>query len=63
MFTHSTAFEFTVVTATEETVFPLETVLARPRGDMALEELVPPHLCATVEGAVRVIWEEGVFEC
>jgi hypothetical protein len=63
MFTFATAFEFTVITADGEQEVDLEDVLARPRADMPIEELVPPHLCATVDGAIRVVWQDGELEC
>lgn len=60
----SPATEFTVVLGSGEevTVTPGD-VLARPRGDLPLIELIPPHLCATFNGAVRILWEGDSREC
>jgi hypothetical protein len=63
MFSFVTAVEFTVVTETGEAKVDYDAVLARPRGDLALEDLIPPHVCATFDGAVRVVWDGGSYEC
>jgi len=51
------------VSTGEQVTIDLFAVLARPRGDLPLDDLIPPHACATVPGAVRVIWEGGSLEC
>jgi len=64
MFSHaSEATVFTVVTDDGERQIGPDQILARARGDLPLTELVPPFLCRTVEGAVRVLWDEGELEC
>ena len=55
--------EFTVHTSTGSLVIDLEEVMARVRGDIPLEELLPPHLCSTVEGAETVTWDDKRHEC
>lgn len=57
------AIEFTVHTPTGTVVIDLEDVMARARGDIPLEELLPPHLCNTVEGAVSVTWDNKSYQC
>ncbi len=37
--------------------------MAVPRADLPLENLLPPHLCRVVDGAIRVTWESGELEC
>lgn len=61
---NSPAVEFTVMLASgsELTVAPGD-VLARHRGDLPLVDLIPPHLCATIDGAVRILWDGGSREC
>ena len=57
------AIELTVHTPTGTVVIDLEDVMARARGDIPLEKLLPPHLCNTVEGAEFVTWGEKRYEC
>ena len=57
------SFEFTVHTSTGSLVIDLEEVMARARGDIPLEELLPPHLCDTVEGAENITWDDKRYEC
>ena len=57
------SFEFTVQTLTGNLVIDLEEVMARARGDIPLEELLPPHLCETVEGAETVTWDDKSYKC
>lgn len=54
---------FTVVTGEGETNVRPDDVLARARGDLDLERLIPPFLCETVDGAVRVVWDGGEHRC
>lgn len=64
MFSHAAPDPgFTVVTPTGEQSVALAGILARPRADIVLSELVPPFLCTTVSGAIRVTWNSGSFEC
>ncbi len=57
------AIEFKVHTPTGTVVIDLEEVMARARGDIPLEELLPPHLCNRVEGAVSVTWDDKSYQC
>lgn len=41
----------------------LEDYTAMLRADIALTDLVPPHLCAVVPAAVSVTWQTGEFQC
>lgn len=61
--TSSQATTYTVHTdsGTEEVPAPRYMVL--PRFDLPLEDLLPPHLCRVVDGAVRVTWDDGELEC
>ncbi|MCI0677882.1 MAG: hypothetical protein L0Z63_02405 [Actinobacteria bacterium] len=63
MFAYHTQVEFTVDTAEGPVMVPLESILARPRGDLPLEETVPPHLCLVIPGAVAVRWAGGEWRC
>ena len=57
------ATEFTVHTPTGTVVIDLEEVMARARADIPLAELLPPHLCDTVEGAEFVTWDDKRYQC
>jgi hypothetical protein len=57
------AIEFTVHTPTGTVIIDLEDVMARARSDVPLEELLPPHLCNTVEGAESVTWDDKSYQC
>jgi len=57
------AIEFSVHTATGTLVIDLQEVMANPRGDIPLEELLPTHLCETVDGAAFVTWNDKRYEC
>ena len=64
MFTRSAfVIDFTVTTASGQVEVALDDVLVVLRGELPLEELIPPHLCSTVEGARQVSWEGGELEC
>lgn len=64
MFSHAAPDPgFTVVTPTGEQSVALASILARPRADIMLTDLVPPFLCSTVPGALRVTWDDGSLEC
>jgi len=57
------SIEFTVHTSTASFVIDLEAVMARARGDIPLEELLPPHLCDTIQEAESVTWHDKSYEC
>ncbi len=64
MFSHAVPDPgFAVVTAAGERKVTLDEVLAGPRADLPLDELVPPFLCTAVPGAIRVTWIKGSYEC
>ena len=52
-----------VLHARDRALADLEAVMARARGDIPLEELLPPHLCDTVQGAENVSWDGKSYEC
>jgi hypothetical protein len=54
---------FTVLTPDGPQDMELEEVMARARGDIPIEILIPPHLCDSVEGAESITWGSSVYEC
>lgn len=54
---------FVVVTEDGELPVALKDYMAGPRGDIDIVGLLPPHLCNTVPGALRVTWESGEHQC
>ena len=63
MFTAASFFDFEVVTPSGVIQIDPDDVLAKPRGDMHLDDLLPPYLCAIYPEAIRVTWSEGELEC
>ena len=57
------ATEFTVHTPAGDESIALDSVLARVRGDLDLDALLPPFLCETIEGATTVTWDDQTFTC
>ena len=55
--------EFTVHTDTGSELVDLDVYMARVRGDMALEDRLPPHLCTTIDDATSVTWNQSSYEC
>lgn len=55
--------EFVVATTNGDVSIDLEDYMARVRGDIDIEALLPPHLCQVVQGAIRVTWADGSYEC
>ena len=51
------------VTPAGDEVIALDSILARVRGDLDLDALLPPFLCETVEGAETVTWDDQRFTC
>jgi hypothetical protein len=60
---HTEAPRFVVVTNHGTTEISLGDYMARVRGDIDIVDAMPPHLCEIVDGAVRVTWQTGSFEC
>ena len=54
---------FVVVTESGESEVVISEHMARVRWDIAIAEVLPDHLCRTVPGAVRVVWDEGSRDC
>ena len=63
MFAFATSGVYVAVTEDGEEAVDLEEILARPRADMDLAAVVPPHVCATRPEVIRVTWEGGQYEC
>ena len=55
--------EFTVHTDSGSELIDLDAYMARVRGDISLEDLLPPHLCNTIDNASSVTWDQSSFEC
>ena len=60
---HTESPQFVVVTEDGTTDIPLGDYMARVRGDIDIIDAMPPHLCEVVDGAIRVTWQTGSFEC
>ena len=54
---------FTVHTDGGSQLIDLDLYMARIRGDMSLEDLLPPHLCTIIDDATSVTWNRSNFEC
>ena len=64
MFSHtSSTTDFTVHTATGEETVSLADLMARPRTDLPLTDIVPLHLCESVSSAISVSWDSGEYTC
>ncbi len=59
----SPATVFVVVTPDDEVPVSPRTVMARARGDLDLETLIPPFLCARNPSAERIVWDSGEHRC
>lgn len=59
----STTTEFTVHTVTGESSVVIADFMARPRTDLPLTEIVPPHVCESFPGAISVTWTSGEYTC
>lgn len=57
------SIEFVVHTPGTSQGIALDEVLAKVRGDLDLAHLIPPHLCATVNDAFKVSWNDSVYQC
>jgi hypothetical protein len=64
MFSGSKAFpELAVQTDEGEIDILLSDYLVRERVEIDVAAVLPPHLCAVVPGAIRVMWDDGEFRC
>lgn len=64
MFSHAPATtEFTVHTAEGGETIVLADFMARPRTDLPLTAIMPPHICESVPGAISVSWNTGEYTC
>jgi len=59
----STTTEFKVQTATGTESVIIADFMARPRTDLPLEDIVPPHVCESIPGAISVSWSGGNYTC
>lgn len=57
------SIQFVIHTPTDTTDVELHEYMAQVRGDIDLTEVLPPHLCAVSEDAVKVTWDSGELEC
>lgn len=59
----SQAAAYTVHTESGTEEIAASRYMTVPRLDLPLEELLPPHFCEVVEGAIRVTWDSGEHQC
>ena len=63
MFAYSTSGLYIAHTEQGEREIDLDEILARPRADIDLDQIVPAHVCRTRDDVIRVTWDGGALEC
>lgn len=61
-FAHPTP-EFSVRTTEGESNVEIDDYVASSRVDVDLIRWLPPHMCAVVDGAIEIKWDEGSLKC